>query len=440
MRKSTYRMNFSAGRRLCPRAARFSGGCGSKTFGARTRARAPRCRSFPGWIFALVAALVLAACEKRPPDLGLPLPDGMTLEKAAFEELPGWRDDTLAKALPALRRSCGKLSGYPDDKALGPNGFAGTAADWQGPCKAIMAVEAGDSAALREALTHHFDPLAVVGEDGAEGLFTGYYEATLEAAETRRGSYRHPLYRPPEDLIRVDLGQFQADLKGRRIVGRVADRRLVPYHTRAEIEAGRLEGRGLELLWADDPVDVFFLHVQGSGVARLPDGATQRVGYAASNGLPFTAIGRELIRRGVLEGQDMSMQAIRDWLRGHPEEADALMRLNDRYIFFRIIDGPGPIGAFGVPLTAGRSLAVDPGFLPLGAPVWLATTYPARDEPLRRLMVAQDTGSAIKGAVRGDFFWGHGESALEQAGRMKQSGRYWLFLPKKVLERAVPSA
>jgi len=391
-------------------------------------------------MLGLLAALALTACEKRAPDLGLPLPDGMTVEKTAFDELPGWHDDTLAKALPALRRSCRKLNSYPDDKALGPNGFAGPAADWRAPCEAITAVAAGDSAALREVLIAHFVPLAVAGEDGAEGLFTGYYEATLDAAKTRHGGYRYPLYRPPEDLIRVDLGQFQADLKGRRIVGRVADRRLVPYHTRAEIENGRLEDRGLELLWADDPVDVFFLHVQGSGVARLPDGGTQRVGYAASNGLPFTAIGRELIRRGVLEGQDMSMQAIRDWLRAHPEEADALMGLNDRYIFFRTIDGPGPVGAFGVPLTAGRSLAVDPGFLPLGAPVWLATTYPASDKPLRRLMVAQDTGSAIKGAVRGDFFWGHGEAALEQAGRMKQSGRYWLLLPKKVLARTAPSA
>ena len=209
----------------------------------------------------------------------------------------------------------------------------------------------------------------------------------------------------------------------------------MPYYTRAQIAEGALAERDLELIWSDDPVDVFFLHVQGSGVVELPDGGTQRVGYAANNGHDFTAIGRELIRSGALDGQSMSMQAIRDWLRAHPERADDLMRRNARYIFFREIHGPGPIGAQGVALTAGRSLAVDPSFLPLGAPLYLSTTYPATDEPLNRLMVAQDTGGAIKGPVRGDFFWGSGESALAQAGRMKQEGRYWLLLPKPVAER-----
>ena len=214
----------------------------------------------------------------------------------------------------------------------------------------------------------------------------------------------------------------------------------MPYYSRAKINAGALDGKAEVLLWADDPVDVFFLHVQGSGLAQLPGGATQRIGYAASNGRDFTAIGRELIASGELDGHAMSMQAIRDWLRAHPDRARAVMQRNARYIFFREIDSAGPVGAFGVALTPRRSLAVDPKALPLGAPVWLATTHPVRDEPLKRLMVAQDTGNAITGTVRGDFFWGHGEKALAKAGRMKEQGRYWLLLPKAVVDSAQPAS
>ena len=202
-----------------------------------------------------------------------------------------------------------------------------------------------------------------------------------------------------------------------------------------EIDAGALAGRGLELLWAADPVDAFFLHVQGSGRVIFPDGRVQRVGFAGSNGHSFYAIGRALIEEGIVSREESSMQKIRDWLRANPDKAREVMQRNARYIFFRTIDGDGPIGAQGVPLTPGRSLAVDSSLLPLGVPLWLDTTWPATDKPLRRLMVAQDVGSAIKGAVRGDFFWGSGEPALEQAGRMKQTGRYYLLLPKPVAER-----
>jgi membrane-bound lytic murein transglycosylase A len=358
------------------------------------------------------------------------------VNRVSYEALPGWERDDMAAALPALRRSCARLAGRPDDRAMGPNGYAGTVGEWAEPCQAIRALPA-DAAhtQVRETLRAHFAPFAVAGPDGREGLFTGYYEATLDAARRRGGPYQHPIYAPPDDLVRVNLGKFRDNLEGTRIVGRLEGGRLVPYHDRAAIADGALDGRAEVLLWADDPVDVFFLHVQGSGVARLPDGTRQRIGYAASNGREFYAIGRALIQSGALDGQDVSMQAIRDWLRANPDRAEELMHRNGRYIFFREIEGAGPIGALGVPLTPERSLAIDPGKLPLGAPVWLDTTYPATDDPLRRLMVAQDTGSAIKGAVRGDFFWGHGEPALAQAGRMKQPGRYWVLLPRTVVDR-----
>jgi membrane-bound lytic murein transglycosylase A len=396
----------------------------------------------------LLLAATLAACERKPaeqppppePPAAEPAADpALQLTRAAFIDLPGWSADDPAAALPALRRSCDRLLRRPNDASVGRDGRGGTVGDWQAPCAAVDAVDAGDPAAVRAVLERHFVPFATAdGAGDREGLFTGYYEATLNGARTRHGPYQHPIHAKPDDLVRADLGRFQPELDNRRVLGRVADGRLVPYYTRAEIDDGALAGRaGQPLLWADDPVDVFFLHVQGSGTVRLADGGTQRVGFAASNGHPFTAIGRELIRSGALDGQSMSMQAIRDWLRANPDQADPLMRKNARYIFFREIDGPGPIGAQGVPLTAGRSLAVDPAFVPLGVPVFLATTHPSTGKPLHRLMVAQDTGSAIKGPIRGDFYWGTGDAALAHAGRMKHAGRTWLLLPRAVAERQV---
>ena len=222
-------------------------------------------------------------------------------------------------------------------------------------------------------------------------------------------------------------------------VGRMVDGLLQPYYDRRAIDAGALTGRGLELLWLADPIDAFFLQAQGSGRVRLAEGGSLRVGYAASNGLAPTMIGRILVERGELTKETATMQTVRQWLRDHPAEATGLMEMNARYIFFREVPGDGPLGALGVALTPGRSMAVDANLVPLGAPLWLDTTYPAgtpeAGRPLRRLVVAQDSGSAIKGVVRGDLYWGSGEAALLYAGPMKQQGRYYLLLPKTVADR-----
>jgi membrane-bound lytic murein transglycosylase A len=395
-----------------------------------------------GRLAALVlCAVTLAGCGETPkekPAAETEAEPRLLLARVGFADLPGWRDDRVADALPALKRSCDRLLRRDADAPVGPDGRAGTVADWRRPCAALADLAADDTAGVRAALERHFVPFAAESSEGPEGLFTGYYEASLHGSRERRGPYQHPIYAKPDDLITADVAKFRADVKPTRIVGRVAEQRLVPYYTRAEIWDGAFRQRNdLPIFYADDPVDVFFLHVQGSGVVNLPDGTRQRVGYAANNGHEFFAIGRALIRSGEMDGQDMSMQGIRDWLRANPEKADDLMRRNPRFIFFRKIDGPGPIGAQGVALTPGRSLAVDPAYMPLGAPVFLDTTDPVTKQPLQRLMVAQDTGSAIKGPVRGDFFWGSGEPALEKAGRMKQQGRYYLLLPKSVAERQV---
>ena len=391
----------------------------------------------------MALALGLAAgCEQKPEEAKVPekpetkkAPQRLILTEVGFDDLPGWAEDSLTEALPALKRSCGRLMSRPDDRPVGPNGLAGTVADWRPACDALAAPQTSGEAALRSLLTERFRPFELAGPDSAEGKFTGYYEAELRGALFPGDVYQVPLFALPPDLIRVDLGRFRADLEGERIFGRVEAGRLVPYYNRAEIDNGVLSGRNQELLWVDDPVDAFFLHIQGSGQVTLPDGSNLRVGFAGSNGLPFVGIGRVLLDEGKVPRDQASMQGIRDWLKANPEEGRLMMQRNPRYIFFRKIEGDGPIGAQGVALTAGRSLAVDPTFLPLGAPLWLDTTWPGGERPLRRLMVAQDTGSAIKGPVRGDFFWGSGGAALEHAGRMNQPGRYYLLLPAAVAER-----
>lgn len=392
----------------------------------------------PLWLglgVAVLLGVVVAACEMtRKPPLEEAAEPQLLLTPVAYSDLPGWREDDTAAALPALRRSCERFQRLPDDREIGPDGLAGTAADWRAPCRALGGALSGNDTAARAYLETWFRPFLASDRGEETGLFTGYYETELRGSLTRGGPYQTPLLRAPDDLIKVDPAEMEDGWPEKVTAARREGGALAPYPTRGEIEDAPAAPEDV-LLWIDDPVDAFFLHVQGSGRVILPDGSAQRVGFAGANGHPFYAIGRALIDEGVLTREDVSAQAVRDWLRAHPAEGRALMRRNDRYIFFRFIEGAGPIGAAGVPLTAGRSLAVDPAFLPYGPPLWLDTTWPGTDDPLRRLMVAQDTGSAITGPVRGDFFWGSGEPALEQAGRMKQRGRYYLLLPESVAAR-----
>lgn len=415
---------------------------------------------------ALLAGLAVAACQPRPPicppggaatpvcppcpacpepsptpvptatPAPTPEPDRIELRESAFADLPGWSEDAAAEALPALRRSCESWGARPPGSPVGRQGMAGTVADWGPLCAGVAALPAGDSAAVRALLERETRPVAVTNRGEPQGLFTGYYEPTLRGSRTRGGAYLVPLYLRPPELVQVELGDFRDDLAGKRIAGEVRDGRLVPFHDRAAIEEGALAGRGLELVWVDDPVDAFFLQIQGSGLIELAEGGTLRAGYAAQNGHPYLAIGRELVARGAMPLERVSMQSIAAWLRAHPQEAVEVMRKNASYVFFRELDETGPLGSMGVVLTPGRSLAVDPLFIPMGAPLWLDTTFPlepsAAPRPLRRLLVAQDTGGAIQGPVRGDVFWGPGEEAAELAGRMRQEGRLWLLLPTSV--------
>lgn len=379
---------------------------------------------------AVALASALAACAPKPPPA-----DRLTLHPVRFADLEGWADDRHGEALAALRLSCARLGDLPGETAMGSAdglraGF-GTVSDWRAVCAEADAALAAGGSSARGFFERWFTPNLAGNNGEPGGLFTGYFEPELSGARRPTARYTVPLYRSPDDLVAVNLGLFRESLKGMRIAGRVEDGQLRPYEDRGEIDAGALSGRGLELLWVDDPVDAFFLHIQGSGRVVLDDGSAVRVAFAGTNGHVYVAIGRELVARGGLRRDEVTMQSIRAWLKAHPGEAANVMAANPSFIFFRELEGDGPVGAQGVRLTAERSLAVDRRFIALGVPVWVDTVDPLEpDESWRRLMVAQDTGGAIRGPVRGDVFWGTGREAGERAGRMKSKGRYYLLLPK----------
>lgn len=345
-----------------------------------------------------------------------------TLKPVGWTSVALSKDGQIGEAWTAFLRSCATLV-----KQSG----------WQAVCSAAMSMPPPDDKTARAFFELWFQPYQATQEDGgAEGLITGYYEPLLKGDRVRTERARYPLYAAPDDLITVDLASVYPELKSLRLRGRLVGNKLVPYLTRKEIEQpanGNGDGfRGKPIAWAEDPVDLFFLQIQGSGRIELPDGSHMRVGYADQNGYPYQSIGKLLVERGELKLEQASMQGIKDWGAKHPDKLPELLASNPSFVFFRELpaDLPGPLGSLGVPLTGGRSIAVDPKFIPLGAPVFLATTQPNSAQPLNRLVMAQDSGGAIKGGVRADFFWGFGNEAGELAGRMKQRGRMWVLLPK----------
>ncbi len=390
------------------------------------------------FLWPVALALLAAACvpKSTPPPTPSPEPEKLVLSRVSFESLPGWTEDRQAEALPALLKSCARIGQRADGEAVGPDGMAGTAKDWRGLCEEAARLRPSDAVAARRFFEGSFVPFAATDNGTPTGLFTGYYEPELKGSRTRSARYAAPLLRRPPDLVSVELGDFRADWRGQRIAGRVVAGRLKPFETRAQIEAGALAGGNLELLWAEDPIAVFFLQIQGSGRVLLPDGRLVRVGFDGQNGRPYVPVGRVLAERGDLPRDGVSMQSIAGWMRSHPERAQALMNENPSYVFFREVSGDGPIGSQGVALTPGRSLAVDATFLALGLPVWLDAVDDGNGGAvLRRLAIAQDTGGAIRGPVRGDVFWGAGAEAEERAGRMRARGRYYILLPVAVAAR-----
>jgi len=356
-----------------------------------------------------------------PPKQEIPLPPAKPAPEAArylettFEALPGWGQGPLAPSLRAFLTGCGRP---PSLLILA--------------CELAAMVPPGDDAAAKQFFESTFTPYLVISVDGGDsGLVTGYYEPIIDGAKSRDADHRYPIFGVPEDLIVVDLATVNPDVRGMRLRGRLEGRRLIPYYSRAEIDSRGVGFQAPVIAWTADPVELFFLQIQGSGQVRLPDGVRLRIAFADQNGHPFRSMGRYLVERGEMSLDQASMQGIKAWAAANPHKLQDALNANPSYVFFRELPAQeGPSGALGVPLTAEYSLAVDRRFVPLGAPVYLATTYPLSEERLERLMAAHDTGGAIRGPIRADFFWGSGPDAGSLAGRMRQQGRMWLLWPR----------
>ena len=363
-----------------------------------------------------ISALVLCPVPQitPPPPVATVTPN---LRAADWSALPGWNSDQLLTAWHSWLLSCTALQGKPD---------------WQAVCAAAANLQPTSNAEVRTFFQTWFNVYQSLQPDGStQGLVTGYYEPLLQGSLTPSAAYPIPLYAAPNDLLTVDLSSVYPELKYMRLRGRLSGHKVVPYYSRAEIDGAQHPLAGNELVWVDDPVEAFFLQIQGSGRVQLPDGSMMQVGYADQNGYPYRAIGRVLVERGELSLAQASMQNIKAWGRNNPAKLPELLAQNPSFVFFKQLpNGIGPLGALGVPIIGGRSIAVDARAIPLGAPVWLATTEPLSDVAMNRLVLAQDTGGAIHGNVRADFFFGFGDAAGKQAGKMKQQGQMWVLLPK----------
>ncbi len=340
------------------------------------------------------------------------------LRVASWDDMDGFTQDDLTKSWGAWLQSCSTLKNKQP---------------WQAACEAASALNNPNNETIQGYFKQHFMPYRATNADATDsGLITGYYQPLLKGSRSQTSVYRYPLYSKPDDLITVELGSLYPELANKRVRGRLTENKVVPYYNRSEIDTEQSPLRGKELIWVDDIIDLFFLQIQGSGIVQLENGEQVAVGYADQNGQAYQSIGRVLIDRGELTIDKASMQGIKDWARKNLDKLHDLLNSNPSYVFFRELPVglSGPLGALGVPLAAERSVAIDPLYVPLGAPIFLSTTYPNTSKPLQRLMLAQDTGGAIKGGVRADFFWGAGLEAGRQAGAMKQQGKMWVLLPK----------
>lgn len=393
-----------------------------------------------GSVLAFLLLALASGCAERPaPDPPSDAP-AFVATGVPWHTLPGRATAALAQSASAFQRSCATWADADPAAAMHPNrAWFGTMGDWQHACRRLA--DRPDSAALDDRFRQLFQAVRI-RVPGTRSLLTGYYEPILSGARAPSARYNVPLRRTPDDLLRINLGAFRDRFEGETLLGRREGNRVVPYPDRAAIRNGALSDQDLAFLWVDSYVDKFFLQIQGSGRVQLSDGSMTRVGYAGQNGQPYRAIGRDLIEMGAVSREEMSMQRIRQWLATHPDRAEALMNRNPSYIFFQertdLPPDAGPIGSQGVPLTAGHSLAVDPEVIPMGTPVWIDGTAPtATDDsstvPFQRLLIAQDTGGAIRGPLRGDVFWGHGPDAEIRAGRMQHAATWYVLVPRAAL-------
>lgn len=365
--------------------------------------------------------------------------DVLTLTRVKFSELPEWKSERPAEAIPSFLNSCEIIAKKQDSDPMGVDGHGGLARQWRKACAAAAKLTAGDNDAARAFFEAEFVPWSAAGKAGATGKLTGYYVQELRASRKKQGKYKYPVYARPDDLVMVDLGKFIADGHGRRLWGRFDAKGgdLVPYYTRKEIRTGALAGKNLEIMYADDPTDVLFAHIEGSAKAKLDDGSVVWLEFAGKNGRAYKGVGGVLKEIGAFTkpGQG-TMQGIHKWFDDHPSRFDEVVDQSSSFVFFMESKKPGAVGSQGVILTAERSMAVDRAMIAHSTPIWVETNAPVAGQPGTRpwhkLLVAQDTGGGILGAVRGDIYWGDDATAAELGGRMGGPGKYWLLLPKGV--------
>jgi len=375
-----------------------------------------------GLIFALL--FLLASCRGGVREESLVGTGGFSLQKVSYSDLDGWNRDDFYLFDKAVKSVCSAIIKNPNRK-LQSSHLEYSLPEYKKHCSRVL--EITDRTKLKNYIRDNFEPYSVIYNGQTEGKFTSYYEASIRASYVKEGKYKYPIYGKPADIVEVNLRDFDASLPNQRLLGRVKNNKLVKYYTRKEIDEGKLDAP--VILWGDDEVDIFIMQIQGAAVATLPDGKTVRVGYAENNGHKFRGIGSILLEKKLIKPGEASMPKIRDWLKKNKKKAKESMLLNDRYIFHKIVEAEGPIGAMGLPLFAGRSMAVDRNYIPLGSMMWLETKAPDGSK-INKMIMAEDVGSAIVGAIRGDYFWGFGEKALEQAGKMNSRGSYFILLPK----------
>ena len=360
----------------------------------------------------------------------------ITLKQSSFAQLPDWKTAPVKQSLIAFRLSCQTFLKQDPEKWIGSQHISIQVKDWQPACRAAMAINPISNETARTFFTTWFTPVEFSQGKPIHGLFTGYYMPLLHGSIHKTKKYNVPVYGLPSNLVTANLGLFKPDLKNRRIVGRLAGKNLVPFYTREEINNGAIRKMAPVLFWIDNPMDRVFLEIEGSGVVDLTDGKRLYVGYAGENGAPYMSIASVLIKQGRLTRDTASSKNIKQYLDDHPEEIDQVLNQNKSFVFFNQLKTDAALGAQGVGLTPGYSLAVDPKWIPYGTPAWLSTTVPTANNkgkiPFNRLMIAQDTGGAIRGTVRGDVFWGAGKKASYIANHMQDQGRYWLLLPRHI--------
>ena len=377
--------------------------------------------------FCALALLILTGCFEKTTKL--PISGNVELRQTSFGALTGWQNDDFSQVIPVFAKNCQAIMKNTQPYIYNAQIKISTK-EYQAVCHRFAKQNITSGKDMKTFIEQNFVPYAISDGGQAEGKFTSYYEAVIRASKTKHGAYQYPIYGKPNDLIEINLRDFDAELPNTRLVGRIEKGKFVPYYNRRNIENSGIDAP--VLMWGDDLVDIHFMQIQGSAVAQMDDGREVRIGFADSNGRKFKGIGSILIEKGQIKREDSSMPKIREWLRANPQKAQDLMAENERFIFQRITNADGPIGAMGISLSAGRSMAVDNRYIPLGAMMWLDSHNPDGGK-IQKIVFAQDIGSAIKGVVRGDYFWGHGEEALYHAGRMNSVGKYYILAPKNAI-------